>query len=66
MSIEPGQELANGATVIAKRDDNILAHWNKGGRIEFVNWKIYLDGPCFWGIYSRDLHTALETFEGRD
>jgi hypothetical protein len=62
---EPGLKLSNGATVIARNGNVVLAHWNKGGRIEFVSWCVGDDGSCFWGYYSRDLREALDHFEER-
>ena len=52
-------ELNNGATVLKKVDDKVLAIF----RGEFVTWTVNDNGDAFWGHYfNNDLDTALEYF----
>ena len=52
-------KLNNGATVLKKVDEKVLALWSG----EFVIWSVGPDGDAYWGSYFKDdLDTALKVF----
>jgi hypothetical protein len=55
------ETLKNGATVLWKVKDIVLAQWGN----EFVVWRVDHEGNAFWGAYSGNRELAERRFKER-
>lgn len=56
------ETLKNGATVIERQNDIVLAKWYG----EYVTWAIDPSGDTYWGHYhNTDLEAAVQDFNQR-
>lgn len=56
------QQLKNGAALIERRGDVVLAKTTGGS---YVTWVIDESGNTFWGHYNRNLEEAVTEFAER-
>jgi hypothetical protein len=57
--------LKNGAEVLKRRGDFVLARWDKGSRVELVTWGVDAEGNAYWGHYFDDLDAAFHDLNKR-
>lgn len=60
----PGSKLKNGATLLERRGDCVLAMYT-GHHHPFVTWRIDQDGNTFLGHYFQSLEQAAANFAVR-
>ena len=60
----PEFKLKNGADLIAKYGDIVLASWD-GHTFPYVTWKVDSEGNAYWGRYFADYNAALMDFVNR-
>lgn len=61
----PMGTLVNGATIVARRNDIVLAVWPRGDSFEYITWAIDSDGATRWGHYFDDVADAALDFNER-
>lgn len=55
------EELKNGAKVLERKGDVVLASWGK----EYVTWRVDAELNAYWGHYFREYKDALADFRKR-
>jgi hypothetical protein len=64
--MRPGDKLKNGAILIARENDIVLAMWNRYSvHMEYITWYIDEDGDTSGGQYFIDFKQAVNDFYKR-
>lgn len=61
----PAKILPNGARVIERRGDYVLAHFEDNSYTPYVTWAINDRDETFWGHYHKTITEAAKEFEER-